>query len=210
VGFINPRSQVQLLPPAHFDTLSVNILTAEFHREHFLLKSIPRRKIYMKVKVLQFENYMGAIKKSVGSEIFQTIWGEVDGERKDLTSPQNKGQVSCAVHVSSILLWFTEFGLLGKRHVGMAGLLRDMKESGWYEIDELKVGAVIHWENWTRRGISNDHIGFYIGDEKAVNNDPDKGVPVVRHYTYGEKNGKPVRKIEAIYWHSRLDNKYFE
>ena len=80
-----------------------------------------------------------------------------------------------------------------------------MEDSGWYKIDEPKIGAILHWESVHRRGTANDHIGFYTGDEKAICNDPDEGVPVVRHYTYGEKDDKPVRKIKAIYWHPKLD-----
>ena len=154
----------------------------------------------MTVKVLQFDTYLDVIKKSVGSTLFQTIFAEVDGEKKDIL---NKGQYSCAAHVSSILLWF---GLLAERHAGVAGLLRDMESSGWQKIDKVRPGAVILWEKWDRNGSANDHIGFYVGDEKAVCNDPDESTPIERHYTYGVKDGEPVRKIEAIYWHPKLEN----
>ena len=161
----------------------------------------------MDVKILQFENYLEAIRKSVDSKFFQTTLAEIDGEKKDIT---NHGQYSCASHVSGILILFTEFGLLKARHVGLSGLIKDMEESGWYKIDKPRIGSILQWERMHRRGTSNNHIGFYIGDQKAVCNDPDEGIPIVRHYTFGEKNGEPVRKIEAIYWHPRLDNKYFQ
>ncbi|PIR98577.1 MAG: hypothetical protein COT88_00935 [Candidatus Colwellbacteria bacterium CG10_big_fil_rev_8_21_14_0_10_41_28] len=148
----------------------------------------------MKVKFLLFDTYIEVIEKSVGSEIFQTTWGEVDGVKKDLT---NKGQFSCASYVSSILLWFAEYGLIETRHVGVAGLLRDMEESGWYKISEPKLGAIIHWERTKRNGSENEHVGFYVGEDMAINNDPDSGVPKRRHYT--------PEKIEGIYWHPSLD-----
>lgn len=160
----------------------------------------------MDVKILQFENYLEAIRESVGSKLFQTTWAEVDGEKKDIT---NRGQYSCASHVSSVLILFTEFGLLKARHAGFSGLIKDMEESGWYKIDEPRIGSILRWERMHRKGTSNNHIGFYIGNKKAVLSDPDVGVPIIRHYTYGTKDGKPIRKIEAIYWHPRLDNKYF-
>ena len=161
----------------------------------------------MSTKILQFENYLEAIKKSAGSNFFQTIWAEVDGERKDII---NNGQFACAMHVSSILLWFTEFGLIKTRHAGVDGLIKDMEDSGWHKIDKPRVGSVIHWELVDKNGDANEHIGFYISDDRAISNEGTKGTPVEHHYTYGETNGKPNRKIEGIYWHPKLDNKYFE
>jgi len=155
----------------------------------------------MKVKIIKFDTYIDVIKKSVGSGLFQTVFAEVDGEKKDIT---NKGQYSCAVHVSSILLWF---GFLKERHTGVAGLISDMASSGWYKIDKPKQGCVISWEKMLKNGEENEHIGFYVGDEIAISNERDAGVPIRHHYTYGERDGKPARKIEAIYWHPKLDNK---
>ena len=157
----------------------------------------------MTVNILQFDNYIYSIKKSIGSTLFQTVWAEVDGEKKDIL---NNGQYSCAIFLSSILLWF---GLIKDRHATTAGLLKDMEKSGWYKIDELKPGCILYWEFMFKNGENNDHIGFYIGGEKAISNERDVSTPIEHHYTYGVKGGKPVRKIEAIYWHPRLDNKYF-
>ena len=166
---------------------------------------------FMEVKVLEFENYIEMIKKSVGSDLFQTIWAEVDGVRKDITDAgKGSGQLSCASHVSGVLLLFSGHGLIKTRHAMTPGLIRDMEASGWHKIDEPKVGAVIHWEKLTRDGTTNEHIGFYIGNDEAVSNSPDERVPRVHHWTFGEEDGKPKRKVEGIYWHPKLDNKYFE
>ncbi len=162
----------------------------------------------MNIKILQLETYLDIIEKSVGSNLFQTVFAQVDGEKKDIV---NKGQFSCALHVSSILLWFNvESGLLEKRHVGVSGLLYDMEKSGWYKINKPKVGSIIYWESMFKNGSENEHIGFYIGNDKAISSERDAGTPVEHHYTYGEKNSRPARKIEAIYWHPRLNNKYFQ
>ena len=155
----------------------------------------------MAVRILQFDTYLDVIKKSVGSNLFQSVFAEVNGERMNIT---NRGQFSCAVHVSSILLWF---GLLKERHTGVDGLVVDMIDSGWYEIDKPKVGCIIRWEKKLKNGGENEHVGFYISDDSAVSNDPVSGAPIEHHYTYGETDGRPNRKIETIYWHPKLDIK---
>lgn len=161
----------------------------------------------MQIKILQFENYIETIRKSVGSTMFQTTWAEVDGERKDITKA---GQTSCASYVSKILMIFSEFGLLKMKHAGTQGLLTDMRNCGWIKIDEPKVGSIIHWEKALQNGEENEHIGFYIGDNKAISNSSKRGTPEEHHFTYGEQDGTPNRKIIGIYWHPKLDNKFFE
>jgi len=151
----------------------------------------------MNVKFLLFETYLETIKRSVGSNLFQITWGEVDGEKRDLT---NKGQYSCAAHVSSILLWFSEYGLIKMRHVGVSGLVKDMEKCGWHKIDTPKEGCIIQWEGKLKNDEMNEHIGFYIGEDRAISNERDAGTPIEHHYTYEGK-----RKIEAMYWHHRLD-----
>jgi len=155
----------------------------------------------MEVQILQFKTYIDAIQKSVGSNLFQTVFANVEGKRKDITSG---GRYSCATHVSSILLWF---GLLKERHTGVDGLLIDMIDSGWYEIDKPKVGCVLRWENLSKNESENEHVGFFVGQEKAISNNAESRIPEKHHYTFGEEKGGPARKIEAIYWHPKLDAK---
>jgi len=40
----------------------------------------------------------------------------------------------------------------------------------------------------------HSHIGFYIGNKKAISSDFKKGVPAIRNFIYNNQ-----RKIEAIY-----------
>lgn len=158
----------------------------------------------MQVKPLFFETYIAVIKNSVGTKMFQTFWAEVDGEKTDVT---DAGRISCGFFVSNVLLMF---GLIKEGHTTVDATLIDMKNSGWEEISEPREGCVIYWEKLTRNDTTNEHIGFYIGNDEAVCNDPDEGAPHIRHWTYGETDGKPNRKVEGIYWHPKLDSKYFE
>jgi|SRR3989344_3364252 len=145
----------------------------------------------MEVEILQYETYLETIKKSVGSELFQTVWAEVDGEKKDIA---NRGQYSCAIHVSRILLWF---GLVQEIHAMTPGLVKDMNRFGWKKIQKPRLGCVLHWGKTYSNGSENEHVGFYMGDEKAISNNRDSGVPVEHYYS--------PEKLEAMYWHPKLD-----
>ena len=154
----------------------------------------------MNIKILLVDSYLAAIKNSVGSKIFNNLWAEVDGERKDIL---DDGRKSCGYLVSGILLWF---GLIRERHATVLGTLKDMLASGWEEISEPKIGSVIIWEKEFSNGEINEHIGFYMGDNMAISASTKNQMPIEHHWTYGEENGEPKRKVIAIYWHPRLNN----
>ncbi len=121
--------------------------------------------------------------------MFQDFYLQINGEERNATK---KGEISCAFFVSSVLLIFF---LIKEGHLTVAGALNDMKEKGWKEIKELKPGAVLLWE----KKEGHNHLGFYLGGEKAVSNSKKKKKPVVHHYNY-----KGKRKIEKIFWNEKL------
>lgn len=151
-----------------------------------------------KIKPNNRLNYLSMINGSVGSQMFRHNFVSVNGEVFD---GAGDGRFSCAYYVSSILVIFK---LIKELHANVTSTVRDMKHSGWYKIKNPKMGAVILWVK-TSRG--HDHLGFYVGDDQAISNHPSKRYPNKHHWTFGVKNGRPVRKIEAIYWHKRLDEK---
>lgn len=153
----------------------------------------------MQVKFLLFESYVAAIKNSVGSHVFKTLFADVDGKSEDILYD---GRRSCGAFISGILVWF---GLIKERHATVAGTVKDLKASGWEEIREPRIGAILHWEKELGNGEENEHLGFYIGGDRAVSTSREKRTPIEHHYTYGEDNGKPKRRIIAIYWHQRLN-----
>lgn len=157
----------------------------------------------MQINPLFFDTYITAIENSVGSRSFQTMWAEVDGEKKDIAE---YGYKSCALFASAILVWF---GLIKEGHATVNGLIRDLVASGWMQIDEPRVGSVIHWEKALADGEWNEHAGFYMGNEIAISNSSQEKVPVKHHWTYGEQGGVPARRVLAMYWHPKLDQKYF-
>lgn len=130
--------------------------------------------------------------------MFRNFYFEVNGREKDILE---NGRLSCAVFVSAILYLFK---LINDLHATVNSTEKDIKENGWYEITDLKRGAIVMWEK--KLGDDDNkihgHIGFYVGDNMAISNDSKgTGFPHRHHYTY---NG--TRKIEKIYWHSQLDD----
>jgi len=161
------------------------------------------------MRLLFKNNYLTQIENSTKGEnhLFRNFYVEKNGEIKDALA---NGKNSCAVMVSYILYSFNSLlEFLGKNrwiqyiHLTVASTEKDMAENGWYEIKDLRPGAVLIWEKKDGRdGEPHNHIGFFIGGEEAISNDSrGTGFPHKHHYTY---NG--TRKIEKIYWHDELND----
>ncbi len=156
-----------------------------------------------KIKIHFFETYLAVIRNSVGSNIFRNFYLELDGVKMDATK---NGVVSCAFFVSSILNMFSHLKLIKEPHLTVKSTVKDLLKSGWKEISKPRPGAVLVWEEKESHGGRNRHIGFYIGDGRAVSNDPDAGMPDMHHWTFGEKDGRPVRKVEMILCKAALED----
>jgi hypothetical protein len=154
----------------------------------------------MALKLLKKKNYLTMIENSVQGPnyLFRNLYAEVDGQEKDLL---DDGRWSCAIFVSTILYLFK---LIGDLHANVTSTTKDMLSSGWYEINELREGAVLVWESklGDDDGKMHSHNGFYLGGDMAISNDSKgTGFPWKHHYTYDG-----TRKIEKIYWHDSLNN----
>lgn len=142
---------------------------------------------------------MSSIKNSVGAGTFKNVWCLVDGEKKDVAE---NGRISCAVFVSAILLMA---GLIAKSHATVSSTIKDLLSSGWKELELKNIvpGAIILWEAKEQAGTVNKHLGFYIGNKKAISNSYKVGSPQIHDWQYTDNGG---RKIEKIFWHDRLGN----
>ena len=83
--------------------------------------------------------------------------------------------------------------------------MKDIERSGWVKIDQPRVGCIIRWEAVFQGEDKSQHLGFYVGNDEAVSNNWVTRVPARHHWTFGEENGQPVRKVEALYWHKKLE-----
>lgn len=135
------------------------------------------------------------VKNSVGSNAFRNLFAITkEGERDILED----GELSCAYFVSSILIVFK---LIGSPHVTVSGALKDMLDSDWAEISEPQPGCVVLWKEINYDGGPHKHLGFYVGDNKAVSND--FGERKIIEHAFDHRN----REIEKFFWHPKLDPK---
>lgn len=153
------------------------------------------------IRILQKETYLSMIHNAVGTKMFRDLWAvDLVAGVMDLTE---NGSKSCAVFVSSVLYLFD---LISSKRATVKNLVQDLEASGWKEMDMFpNPGDVVVWEPRKQNGHKSMHIGFYLGDAKAVSNDWKSGTAREHHMTYGfKKNGQPIRKIAAVYTHDFL------
>lgn len=150
------------------------------------------------VKVLILETLMEVLKKSVGTKMFQTIWTGVNSQKKDITE---QGELSCAFYVSSIL---SMFGLIDRAHATVTGTVEAMERAGWKKSKILKPGVIIVWDRPRDNSHNHTHIGFYIGNNKAISNSSNTKCPAIHHYTFGSENVKSFRNVISLYKHEKL------
>ena len=160
-----------------------------------------------KVIPILFDTYIAVIKNSVGSKMFCNVYAKVNGlpaQTGKKTDILQNGMLSCAFFISSILVLFK---LIKEIHGTVDGTVRDLERSGWQKTTKPKIGNVLVWEkiDFGNKDF-HKHIGFYIGNNKAIStSNSKKGQPIIHHWTYGIKRNKPVRKVKAIFWHKKLN-----
>jgi len=141
------------------------------------------------------KTYLAMIENSVGSRIFQNFYVVVkNSKRKDVLQ---KGKFSCAFFVSVIL---RIFNLISSPHCTVESTLKDLKKSGWFEIEiskRMPKGTVVLWQ----KKEGHYHLGFYFGQKMAISNSPESRVPVIHHWTFNNS-----RKIIKAYSHQFLSN----
>jgi len=140
----------------------------------------------LKFKFLTYQNYLEMIKVSENSEMFRHVYILDNGKKKDILK---NGEYSCAYYVSCILKLFD---LILEIHATVEGTVKDMVKNSWQVTKKLIPGNILVWE----KKDGHQHIGFYLGNNKAISNSSDKGIPVIHEYTYNKK-----RRITKILTH---------
>ncbi|MEK7464317.1 MAG: hypothetical protein AAB617_00900 [Patescibacteria group bacterium] len=161
----------------------------------------------VRVETLLLQSYLAFIKNSVGSKAFQEFYCLVNGKKLEVLQ---RGRVSCAFYLTSVLKIFS---LVKNIQITIHRALDEMERSGWRRIHKPRVGAIIVWEeiksdkdkNSKIFASSHKHMGFFVGNNRAVSTSTKKRVPIEHGLVYsgGQKSN---RKIIAIYWHPRLNN----
>lgn len=142
------------------------------------------------------KSFLSFLKRSAGVPLFQSFFVvNKNGKSQDVLQ---KGILSCAFFVSSILVVFR---LISRVHMTVKSTEKDLKRHGWKRVKVPRPGAVLVWESKMFDDGPHAHIGFYLGNKKAVSHSTKERVPVIHHWTFGSKGKKPVRQITAIYLH---------
>ena len=150
-----------------------------------------------KLKILSYQNYLGMIKDSRDSQMFRHLYVLENKQKKDILK---NGELSCAYYLSSIL---KIFDLISQSHATVKSTIEDMRKSGWQPTKKLKPGNVLIWQKKKfPDGTIHQHLGFYLGQNKAISHRPEKKMPIIHHFTYGQtKTSQPKRKIIQILTH---------
>jgi len=150
------------------------------------------------MKFLTYKNYLTVIKNSANSKMFRHIYVLEDNKEKDILED---GQLSCAYYVSCILKLFNLINQEISPHAVVGGLVKNMLNSGWKKTKELRTGNILLWEKRKySNGKSHYHLGFYLGEDKAISHRHEKRMPMIHHYTYKNK-----RKIIKIFTHEIIE-----
>jgi len=151
-------------------------------------------------KFARYDTYLAILRQSPGSHLFRALYVTLpDGRRRNVL---RSGRLSCAFFVSAVL---TLCGLMDCPHATVDKVERLMRRRGWRRVRRLRPGCVLIWEAKTDRTGEHRHIGFYLGGGRALSNDSRRRSPTRHHLTFGQRSGRPKRRIEAIYWHQALE-----
>ncbi|MCX6811189.1 MAG: hypothetical protein NT039_00640 [Candidatus Berkelbacteria bacterium] len=157
---------------------------------------MPRKKKKEVVVFITKDSYLAAIKNSINTHLYRNFYAKVNNKREDIVK---NGELSCAYFVSSILVIFS---LIEGIHLTVNGTEKDLKTSGWKKIKKPEIGCVLIWVSKKYKdGGAHRHMGFYIGKDKAISNDHQKGTPKIHHWTFNRG-----RKVESIFWNRELSS----
>ena len=168
-------------------------------RQGYAVQALPLLSMHIYAKKQKIilnipDTYIAVVKNSVGSKIFRNLYAKVNGKKTDIT---RNGELSCAFYVSSVLLLFK---FIKEGHATVDSTVKDLKKSGWEKIKKPKIGSVVIWEKIDfSNGDFHKHIGFFIGNNRAISNISELGYPDEHHLTFDNK-----RKIELILWNPKL------
>ena len=143
---------------------------------------------------LYFKSYLQAIRNSVGANTWRNFYVSTPG--KGESDALDDGDKSCALFVSSILLMFKKAEAV---HATVQSTVEDMRRSGWKEVSQPQPGDVLVWEP-TTDDEPTDHIGFYMGDGRAISNSSSKRTPQEHDMNYDEKQREIVQVWRMETW----------
>ncbi len=142
-------------------------------------------------KRLVFKTFLQMVRGSVDSNMFRHFYmRRADGSEFDSIGDGDNG---CAFFVSSLL---TIFAKIERIHGTVIKTVEDLQKSGWQEVQTPELGDVLVWAAKTfESGETHAHIGFFVGNGKAVSMSSSKGTPAEHEMYFGEEH----REITQIF-----------
>lgn len=139
-----------------------------------------------------YKSYLQAIHNAVGSNLFRNYY--VSTPERGEFDALGDGDDSCAFFVSSLVLMF---GKIASAHATVGSTVKDLETSGWTKLfcQEPQAGDVLVWEPLAGVDDPAEHIGFSIGDGRAVSNSSTHKTPVEHDVHFGDAK----RALRAIY-----------
>ena len=149
-----------------------------------------RKKLDSKLERQYFHTYVQLVRNSVDTKMFRNFYVYIEraGEGDALADGDN----SCAFFVSAVLAMFKK---IDGMHGTVQNTVNDLEKSGWQTVSRPKLGDVLVWEAREFTDGTYEHIGFYVGEGKAVSTSMHEK-RVVEH---GMHFGTDQRKIKKIY-----------
>lgn len=153
-----------------------------------------------KPKFLARETLLAMVKNSVGTHQYRNVFIQrPDGTVEDATQD---GVLSCAVFVSGVL---ATLGLIDRGHATVVSTVANLEKAGWQRVELgniLMAGDVLVWEEqYSESDTSHKHIGFYIGDNRAISNSESQKTPIEHDWQYdGRRSVEQVWRFDFENW----------
>lgn len=147
-------------------------------------------------KRLVFKTFLQMVHGSVGSNMFRHFYMQrADGNEFDSIGDGDNG---CAFYVSSVL---TIFAKIERIHGTVAKTVEDLQKSNWVEVQTPEVGDVLVWAAKTfESGETHAHIGFFVGDGKAISMSSSKGTPAEHDMYFGDEHRAVTQIFRLSNW----------
>jgi hypothetical protein len=147
---------------------------------------------------LYFKTYLQMIRNSAGSGMFRN-WYLKTAEQGEFDAMRD-GEDSCAFYVSGLLRIFNKINFI---HGTVESTIKDLEDFGWQKVRKANPGDVLVWEALQFGDRTQKHIGFYIGEGRAVSTSWKQKKVTEHDMNFGDD----YRKIEQIH---RMENWHYD
>ncbi len=149
---------------------------------------------------LFFQSYLQMVRNSVGSNLFRNFY--VKEPQKGEFDALDDGVNSCAFYVSAVLVIFKK---LSATHGTVKSTVEDLQKSGWQVVKKAEPGDVLVWEGKQFPDGWHEHIGFYIGEGKAISTSLEKKVPIEHDKNFGDERRRIIEIWRMPNWDKALE-----